>query len=324
MSEYWVSKKKYFCKYCDIFIADDAPSRQQHENGLRHKGNTERFIRGLYKTGEKRKKDQEEEARDMARIERAAQAAFAQDIGAGHARPTSGPPVSSTSTAVRKPPPKPSNPFSNYSTAESLGYTDPDAERMAAEMERRRNQGVAGDWEVVGVAPAVAPTPDITLQDDANLKREAEAPLDEEDSRQFKLRKRTVATGLGEIYDPGIIPIKLKKKEVEPEPAPTEPKPEVDTSAGPLKWTKVQWSRPGEPQTDASRTELIPPEKQDIPLESTPEVGFKAEAQVDPTPARVSSSPVKAEESSADTAPPENLFRKRKMPAGGTRGRRQQ
>jgi hypothetical protein len=69
MSEYWVSKKKYFCKYCDIYIADDAPSRQHHENGLRHKGNVERFIRGIYKTGEKRKKDQEEEKREMARVE---------------------------------------------------------------------------------------------------------------------------------------------------------------------------------------------------------------------------------------------------------------
>jgi len=69
MSEYWVSKKKYFCKYCDIYIADDAPSRRQHENGLRHQGNKDRFIRGLYKTGEKKKKDAEEEKREMARIE---------------------------------------------------------------------------------------------------------------------------------------------------------------------------------------------------------------------------------------------------------------
>jgi WW domain-binding protein 4 len=71
MSEYWVSKKKYFCRYCEIYIADDAPSRQHHENGMRHKGNTERFIRGLYKAGEKRQKDLEEEKRDMARVEQA-------------------------------------------------------------------------------------------------------------------------------------------------------------------------------------------------------------------------------------------------------------
>ena len=68
-SEYWVSHKKYWCKYCEIFIADDAPSRTQHENGLRHQGNKERFIRNLYKTGQKRKQDQDEETREMARID---------------------------------------------------------------------------------------------------------------------------------------------------------------------------------------------------------------------------------------------------------------
>ena len=69
MSEYWVAHKKYFCKYCEIYIADDAPSRRQHESGLRHKGNRDRYVRGLYKQGEKAKKDLEDEKREMARIE---------------------------------------------------------------------------------------------------------------------------------------------------------------------------------------------------------------------------------------------------------------
>ena len=70
-SEFWVSHKKYWCTYCEIFIADDAPSRTQHENGLRHQGNKERFIRNLYKTGQQRKQDQDEEKREVARIEQA-------------------------------------------------------------------------------------------------------------------------------------------------------------------------------------------------------------------------------------------------------------
>lgn len=71
MSEYWVSHKKYFCKYCEIYIADDAPSKRQHENGLRHKGNRDRYVRGLYKEGERRKKDLDEEKREIERIEKA-------------------------------------------------------------------------------------------------------------------------------------------------------------------------------------------------------------------------------------------------------------
>jgi hypothetical protein len=85
MSEFWVSKvrslihvasnanwiiqKRYWCKYCGISIADDAPSRQHHEGGLRHKGNVERHIRDIYKTSEKRKKDAAEEEREIRRID---------------------------------------------------------------------------------------------------------------------------------------------------------------------------------------------------------------------------------------------------------------
>lgn len=71
MSEYWVSHKRYHCKYCNIYIADDKPSRQQHENGLRHKGNVERFVRGLYKEGEKRVREREEEKGIMASVGKA-------------------------------------------------------------------------------------------------------------------------------------------------------------------------------------------------------------------------------------------------------------
>ena len=70
MSEYWVSHKKYFCKYCKIYITDDEASRRQHESGLRHQGNKERFVRNLYKQGERHQKDLEEEKREMDRVER--------------------------------------------------------------------------------------------------------------------------------------------------------------------------------------------------------------------------------------------------------------
>lgn len=266
MSEYWVSKKRYFCKYCETYIADDAPSRQHHENGMRHKGSVERFIRGIYKAGEKQKKDSEEEKREMARVEqvcvdqlittdgsmfsKAANAAFAQDVSAGLAKPGSGP-VASTSKAPRKPAPKPSNPFANYSTAESLGYTDPDAERITAELEIRRSQGVAGEWQILDSTPESSmgePSEGSTLTAvGAGVKREAEATL-EDDSRTFKLRKKIMAPGLGEIYDPGLIPIKVKKKE-EPEElissplATIMPSTSTPSDVGLPKWTSISLKR---------------------------------------------------------------------------------
>ena len=44
-------------------------SRRQHETGLKHQGNKERFIRELYKGGDRVKREKLAEAADMARIE---------------------------------------------------------------------------------------------------------------------------------------------------------------------------------------------------------------------------------------------------------------
>lgn len=363
MSEYWVSKKKYFCKYCDIYIADDAPSRQQHENGLRHKGNLERFIRGLYKTSEKRKKDQEEEKRDMARVDQAAQAAYAQDVAAGRARPGGGPVPSTSSAAARKPAPKPSNPFANYSTAASLGLSDPDAERYAAEAERRRTQGVAGEWEAVAT---IFPPTALTQEDEPDekpviaaagvgtpLKREAENPPADEDARQYKLRKKTWGDGLGEVYDPGVIPIKLKKKE-EPETPPvstefasTSASASVSTSTGAAKptnapkWTKVQWRRPGEDVKEKPQESLVAltssngvqPTQAGIKLEDPPALApapapVKTESDtLIPTMEETKPDIAKTEEISPPLPTSELLgtsgtFRKRKVPVGASKGRR--
>ncbi|KAH9993245.1 hypothetical protein BJV77DRAFT_910040, partial [Russula vinacea] len=229
MSEYWVSKKRYFCKYCEVYIADDVPSRQHHENGLRHKGNVDRFVRGLYKVGEKRKKDADEEKREMMRIEQAASAAFAEDVGAGRAQYTTTASSSSSSTAApSEKKPRKAGGISDYSTPESLGYTDPDIERARAEAERRRTQGVAGDWEMVESAPPTEP-PSVTGEESTQHVDEVQNaqsnqgtssnkravpvpdPADEDEGR-WKLRKKTATVGLGEIYDPGIIAIKLKAK----------------------------------------------------------------------------------------------------------------
>ncbi|KAI5120982.1 hypothetical protein M0805_006654 [Coniferiporia weirii] len=233
MSEYWVSHKKYFCKYCEIYIADDAPSRRQHETGLRHKGNTERFVRNLYKQGERRKKDLEEEKREMVRVEQAASAAFARDVSSGHASvaSTSRLPEPGPSVPSSKKPERPTSVWSNYSTAQSLGYEDPDSERLKAEMERRRTQGMVGEWETVAPPPPPLPngsleikkeeTKEGVLADAAPQKREAEAlPEDDDDGRQFKLRRRTLGAGLADIWDPGDIPIKIKSRVKEEEQLP--------------------------------------------------------------------------------------------------------
>nr|GAT57652.1 predicted protein [Mycena chlorophos] len=221
-------------------------------------------------TSEKKKKDDEEERREMARVEQAAQIAYSQDLGAGRAKgsgSSSAPaPVASSS---KKPAPKSSNPWANYSTAKSLGYEDPDVARDIALAQGQRLDGTVGEWQVV--VPEIQPSS--TSATEAGVKRPAE-PLDEEENREFKLRKKTMVTGLGQIYDPGALSLKLKKKEEDvdvdavPEPAPT-----VD---GP-KWSKTQW-------TDAGHADDIDTVKREPTEEQKPTPEVKSEPDLEPPP----------------------------------------
>lgn len=83
-----------------MFIRDDAPvsalygveellltaaialpqSRALHENGLRHQGNRERFLRDIYRTGEKSVKEKADEKKLMAQIEKVRRRAIPEPI----------------------------------------------------------------------------------------------------------------------------------------------------------------------------------------------------------------------------------------------------
>ncbi|CAL1706497.1 unnamed protein product [Somion occarium] len=355
MSEYWVSHKKYFCKYCNIYIADDAPSRRQHETGLRHKGNVERFVRGLYKAGEKRKQDLEEEKREMVRVDQAAQAAYAQDVSAGLVKPGS----SSTSIALKpavlpKPAARSSDPYANYTTAQSLGITDPDEERAKAEAERRRTEGVAGEWQFVPVettppveeVPSAASTSSATEPTELRLKREAPVIVDEEDTRSFRFKKKRLGAGLGEIYDPGPIPIKLKtKKEESPSNEGLAGLGSVDAGpSGPItpatsvpRWSARGWKKPTDRETTSTVTNGTTTVKEEV-SDSSSQVKGEPLEQSEPALSHISTSSskdipsgdIKVEDvKSEEIEPPSTssasfggLFKKRKIRAGGNAGNR--
>ncbi|GJJ06273.1 hypothetical protein Clacol_000464 [Clathrus columnatus] len=259
MSEYWVSKKKYWCQYCETFIADDAPSRTQHENGLRHKGNKERYIRSLYKTGIKKKQDLEEEKREMKLVEAAAQAAFSKDVSSGLIPASKSIPPDASSSKPKPKPVKSTDPFANYTTAASLGIEDPNADFEAAE-KLRKSEGTAGDW--VAVVPPPPPLPSEIEGTETELKptvgetrKREEEPVDDEDTRRFKLRKKTVAVGLGEIYDPGIITIKPRKEDVAKEELSNGNKndPLIVATEKPV-WVSRGWKKAGEPAAATTTT----------------------------------------------------------------------
>lgn len=70
MSEYWVSRKTWTCKYCNLTINDDVPSRLQHENGMRHKGNVERALKDVYRKSENDRREKRNLEIEMKKINR--------------------------------------------------------------------------------------------------------------------------------------------------------------------------------------------------------------------------------------------------------------
>ncbi|GAC97312.1 hypothetical protein PHSY_004897 [Pseudozyma hubeiensis SY62] len=79
MADVWISRKRWTCKYCDVTINDDLPSRRHHETGGRHKQNVRKALEDLYRKGEQERKDAEHTKKEMARIEALAAESYARD-----------------------------------------------------------------------------------------------------------------------------------------------------------------------------------------------------------------------------------------------------
>lgn len=250
-------------------------------------------------------------------------------------------PVASTSRAAAAPAPRTaqtrsSDPYANYSTAESLGFVDEEAQRLAAEKALRLNEGRIGEWTTVAV-----PLPPASSSSDAATLTPAPT-VDEEDTRGWKLdgsKRRRIAVSLGDIYDPG--EIKVKKKEGETPPPLSEVKAEEDPAGSGATsvphWTPRGWLKPGEAPSKVATakvdTDTNSPPKETKSIVTSDDGPPPASGTAIPEPpehANETSSLVKAEESDGvkgenPPAPPAGaLFRKRKAPASGagTRGSR--
>lgn len=168
MTEYWVSKQSYFCKYCEIYIRDDKPSRAQHENGLRHKGNLERYIRDIYKKEERIQKERADEAIQISKINEAARLAHEKnDLSIGGSSALTEKTKGETDDEEQDDQPqkrakhiqqdwKGAEDVQNYSDARSLGlideHTNTETEAAVAaqaEKEARSKEGLIGKWEAV-------------------------------------------------------------------------------------------------------------------------------------------------------------------------------
>jgi len=181
------------------------------------------------------------------------------------------------------------------------------------EAERRRTQGVVGDWQTV--EPTATEPPSATGEEStqhvddmqstednkgtSSNKRAVPVPAEEEG--RWKLRKKMTTVGLGEIYDPGVIMIKPKVK-AEEETAGQEKQPyggtamPEDNKATTIpKWAPVKWKKAGESVDDTSGATGSGPGGVAVRTGGLLARADPLNADEDPAPASVIGTPTKEE-----------------------------
>uniref|UniRef100_A0AAV1T5I4 Matrin-type domain-containing protein n=1 Tax=Peronospora matthiolae TaxID=2874970 RepID=A0AAV1T5I4_9STRA len=80
MVDYWVSRERRCCKYCNVWMPSDKTSIKHHEQGRKHKEKVEEVLELNRRTKLDAKNAQKEIQNQLQRIEEAAHAKFEQDL----------------------------------------------------------------------------------------------------------------------------------------------------------------------------------------------------------------------------------------------------
>ncbi|RLN37560.1 hypothetical protein BBJ28_00005688 [Nothophytophthora sp. Chile5] len=98
MVDYWVSKERHFCKYCNVWMQGDKLQGKKHKEKVEETFKMKRQVKSDAVRSQKELQEQLQE------IEEAAQARFAQDVVGRSARPP--PPPRSGQSGLPPPPPR--------------------------------------------------------------------------------------------------------------------------------------------------------------------------------------------------------------------------
>eukprot|EP01104_Vermistella_antarctica_P014205 TRINITY_DN4429_c0_g1_i1.p1 TRINITY_DN4429_c0_g1~~TRINITY_DN4429_c0_g1_i1.p1 ORF type:complete len:423 (-),score=147.56 TRINITY_DN4429_c0_g1_i1:33-1301(-) len=83
MSEYWVSQDKFYCKYCKVYMQDNAAVKRIHEQGKKHKEKVVDFLSDARKRKSAKVTQEAELKKEIARLTAAADKRIAQDFDQG-------------------------------------------------------------------------------------------------------------------------------------------------------------------------------------------------------------------------------------------------
>lgn len=199
MADVWVSRKRWTCKYCNVTINDDPPSRKHHESGVRHKRNVARALDDLHKQKDAKRREDTQMQMALQYMEKSARKRGEQGVPMRMER-------------APAPPPKTWKPSeSAYTTASSLGLTpEQNEEEWQRRCQRRSLSADIGEWHTLPEAPSQ--TSYAVSGDHHNHKEQArmsEGPMsDHQRALTFALKERAVGDDEEDDED---VPIVLKR-----------------------------------------------------------------------------------------------------------------
>ncbi|KAJ3126178.1 hypothetical protein HK098_007810 [Nowakowskiella sp. JEL0407] len=193
MTEFWVSQKKHWCKYCKMFVTDNKISRQNHDSGKRHKDLEQQYIREIQKRQADKRREENETRKILAQVEKDAIQQYGNDL----ASKTSG------STIIAKDslqhlytlssPPKSKTFFGSYTPSSKPALAQSQAVSSKVETTAVDNDGLAiSEWSVVEEEePPVA----LTNNKSDEAVADSSTPFqnnddDEDDTSRYETRRR--------------------------------------------------------------------------------------------------------------------------------------
>ncbi|RQM15907.1 hypothetical protein DD237_002721 [Peronospora effusa] len=118
MVDYWVSRERHYCKYCNVWMQNDKLSIKHHEHGRRHKEKVEETLKLKRQTKLDAERSQKELCDQLRQIEEEAHAKHEQDMANRSRRPPPPPPRPGQNNA---PPPPPRKPGQIHATPHYIG-----------------------------------------------------------------------------------------------------------------------------------------------------------------------------------------------------------
>jgi len=79
MTEFWVSQKKHFCEYCKVWTGGHLWQIRKHEEGRMHQEKKELYLKNCRIREKDRQREKQDIKKQLAEIEKAAQAAVQRD-----------------------------------------------------------------------------------------------------------------------------------------------------------------------------------------------------------------------------------------------------